>query len=43
MRFENVLNIIGWTKMYLLAETYFKNYGNLEIPSRFKTLNGTDE
>ena len=43
MRFENVLNIIGWTKMYLLAETYFKKYGNLEIPSRFKTLNGTDE
>ena len=43
MRFENVLNIIDWNEMYLLAETYFKEYGNLEIPSRFKTLNGTDE
>ena len=42
MRFENVLNIIGWTKMYLLAETYFKNYGNLEIKQNFKTLNGID-
>ena len=42
MRFENVLNIIGWTKMYLLAETYFKNYGNLEISKKFKTLNGID-
>ena len=43
MRFGNVLNIIGWTKMYLLAETYFKNYGNLEISKKFKTLNGIDE
>ena len=42
MRFGNVLNIIGWTKMYLLAETYFKNYGNLEISKKFKTLNGID-
>ena len=29
--------------MYMLAELYFKEYGNLEIPSKFKTLNGTDE
>ena len=28
--------------MYKLTETYFKKYGNLEIPSRFKTLNGID-
>ena len=42
MRFENVLNIIGWTKMYLLAEIYFKKYGSLEIKQNFKTLNGID-
>ena len=40
MRFENVHNIIDWNEMYLLAETYFKRYGNLEIPYKFKTLNG---
>ena len=42
MRFENVHNIIDWNEMYLLAETYFKNYGNLEILYKFKTLNGID-
>jgi len=42
MRFENVLNIIGWTKMYTLAEIYFEKYGDLEIPYSLKTLNGID-
>ena len=42
MRFKNVLNIIDWNEAYMLAELYFKKYGNLEIPAKFKTLNGID-
>ena len=43
MRFETRDNDEVWNQMYMLAELYFREYGNLEIPSRFKTLNGTDE
>ena len=43
MRFETRDNDEVWNQMYMLAELYFKEYGNLEIPSKFKTLNGTDE
>ena len=43
MRFETRDNDEVWTQMYTLAETYFKEYGNLEISKKFKTLNGTDE
>ena len=43
MRFETRDNDEVWTQMYMLAELYFKEYGNLEISKKFKTLNGTDE
>ena len=43
MRFETRDNNEVWNQMYMLAETYFKKYGNLEISKKFKTLNGTDE
>ena len=43
MRFETRDNDEVWNQMYMLAELYFKEYGNLEIPYKFKTLNGTDE
>ena len=32
-----------WELNYSLAKIYFEKNGNLEIPSKFKTLNGTDE
>ena len=43
MHFETRDHDEVWNQMYMLAELYFKEYGNLEIPSKFKTLNGTDE
>ena len=43
MRFETRDNDEVWNQMYMLAELYFKEYGNLEISKKFKTLNGTDE
>ena len=43
MRFETRDNDEVWNQMYKFTETYFKKYGNLEIPSKFKTLNETDE
>ena len=36
------MRIVGWDKMYALAEIYFKEYGNLEANRYFKTLNGID-
>jgi len=36
MRFENE----RWRKKYNLAKAYFEHYGNLEIPTIFKTTNG---
>ena len=32
-----------WIKMFSLAKTYYEKYGNLLIPSNFKTINGIDE
>ena len=40
MRFETNLNEIKWMKMYNLAKNYYEHHGNLEIPAKFKTLNG---
>ena len=42
MRFETRDNDEVWNQMYMLAELYFKEYGNLEIKQNFKTLNGID-
>ena len=39
MRFEDY-NDSQWNKNYELVKMYYKHYGNLEIPHRFKTING---
>lgn len=31
-----------WEQKYLLAKAYYMKYGNLEIPNKFKTMNGID-
>lgn len=33
-------NDYNWQKMYELTKTYYEHYGNLNIPTKFKTLNG---
>ena len=40
MRFENIDTMETWMEKYKLAKTYFEHYGNLEIPTIFKTTNG---
>ena len=40
MRFENIDTMKTWIDKYKLAKTYFEHYGNLEIPTIFKTMNG---
>ena len=40
MRFETKNNQKEWDKNYGLAKAYYEYYGNLEIPHRFKTVNG---
>ena len=40
MRFENRRNIIDWEEYYNLAKAYYNKNNNLEIPYRFKTLDG---
>mgnify|MGYP004619423033 FL=1 len=40
MRFENIDTMETWIDKYKLAKTYFEHYGNLEIPTIFKTING---
>ena len=39
MRFEGY-NDLQWNKNYELAKKYYEYHGNLEIPHRFKTING---
>ena len=31
---------LTWEQKYKLAQTYYEHHGNLEIPKRFKTING---
>ena len=31
---------LSWEEMYELAKKYYEHYGNLEIPQKFKTING---
>ena len=33
---------ITWEEMYSYAKLYYEHHGNLEIPARFKTINGYD-
>ena len=40
MRFEIKHNNNEWNKNYALAKNYYERNGNLEIPSKFKTLDG---
>ena len=40
MRFENKDIMETWMEKYNLAKAYFEHYGNLEIPTIFKTTNG---
>ena len=40
MRFNTRNKEEEWNKKYELAKTYYKYYGNLEIPTNFKTING---
>ncbi len=42
MRFEIINKEEEWEKRYELAKAYYKHYGNLEVPSEFKTINGYD-
>ena len=39
MRWEN-LEKMTWEDWYNLAKIYFEHHGNLEIPAKYKTLNG---
>lgn len=39
MRLETV-NYNDWNENYALAQDYYEHHGNLEIPEKFKTLNG---
>ena len=34
------INPNNWDMMYELAKKYYKHYGDLKIPNRFKTING---
>ena len=42
MRFEANKFAEDWNKRYELAKAYYEHYGNLEVPARFKTINGYD-
>ncbi len=42
MRFGNIDTMETWMEKYNLAKAYFEHYGNLEIPTIFKTTNGYD-
>lgn len=39
---KNTSKMGSWEQKYLLAKTYYMKYGNLEIPNKFKTMNGID-
>ena len=43
MRFEKNKYEQEWNKKYELAKKYYEHHGNLEIPQRFKTIDGITE
>ena len=43
MRFSNKKSILSWKEMYEYACIYYKHYGHLEVPVKFKTNNGWEE
>ena len=42
MRFETYDRSGVWNEKYNLAKIYYEHYGNLEIPVKFKTINGIE-
>jgi hypothetical protein len=40
MRFENKNSILPWKEMYGYAKIYYEYYGNLDVPTSFKTNDG---
>ena len=43
MRFERKISTLSWEEMYEYARIYYKHYGHLEVPVKFKTNNGWEE
>ena len=43
MRFERKISTLSWEEMYEYACIYYKHYGRLEVPTKFKTNNGWEE
>ena len=43
MRFENIDLMQEWMKKYELAKKYYEQYGNLEVKTKFVTLDGVTE
>ncbi|MDY4996586.1 MAG: helicase associated domain-containing protein, partial [Bacilli bacterium] len=43
MRFERKISTLSWEEMYEYACIYYKHYGHLEVPVKFKTNNGWEE
>jgi len=43
MRFGLSLSEVRWHEMYKLAQVYYKVHQDLEVPARFKTINGYEE
>ena len=43
MRFENKVERMGFDKWYNLASKYYEYYHDLEVPLKFKTINGYEE
>jgi len=42
MRFENKIKRLGFEEMYEYAKAYYEVHGDLEVPTKFKTNNGSD-
>ncbi len=43
MRWDYINHKEKWMEKYNLAKAYYEHYGNLEVPSDFKTKNGVDK
>ena len=41
MRFENKVSTLLWNEMYEYAKKYYETHGDLEVPAKFKTNDGT--
>ncbi len=43
MRWENIDTMEQWMEKYKLAKSYYEHHKNLEIPTKFRTVNGYEE